>query len=433
MLVRKFEGDTVDEALKAVKRELGPDAIILKTQSGRKSPLGNFLSKKVEITAAVSEDDLKEKQKLDKVLSAEERTELYGKSSQKIKEITSSTRPRANSGYGNLGLNRAAAAPKAENDLDSFLRPETSSEPITEYREIPQEVEISQASPNTAAVNDELLNRIDNLEMRLAEFQLGQKKLTKGPFFQALEGLRILGVSEKVLQNLSKKYQFEKGPEDEDSGAIYDFILRELNSIISCKPLALASSSSEKPQVLSVLSEGACGQSSLLLKMAATYGNCEIIHYTSRKEEIKSVNSAEHFLGIKKHQAASGKELFSKIHQIHQNGKHALIEVELTHGEAPEQFKTILGIERAYKNSEIALCLSAIQSYAFNHHLIAKYKRAAQKVLLTHLDLCNDYSALMNLSFEHKEISYALFGSGPTLPSGLEEASAQKVIEGVFA
>lgn len=31
MFVKKFEADTLEEALKAVKLELGPDAIILKT------------------------------------------------------------------------------------------------------------------------------------------------------------------------------------------------------------------------------------------------------------------------------------------------------------------------------------------------------------------------------------------------------------------
>lgn len=31
MYVRKFEADTIEEALKDIKHELGPDAVILKT------------------------------------------------------------------------------------------------------------------------------------------------------------------------------------------------------------------------------------------------------------------------------------------------------------------------------------------------------------------------------------------------------------------
>ena len=35
MYVRKFEADSLDEALKTIKRDLGPDAIILKTVTNK--------------------------------------------------------------------------------------------------------------------------------------------------------------------------------------------------------------------------------------------------------------------------------------------------------------------------------------------------------------------------------------------------------------
>ena len=54
MYVRKFEADTIEEALKDIKRELGPDAIILKTLTN-KGLKGAFKKKRIEITAAISE------------------------------------------------------------------------------------------------------------------------------------------------------------------------------------------------------------------------------------------------------------------------------------------------------------------------------------------------------------------------------------------
>ena len=45
MFVKKFSADTLDEALKTVKKELGPDAIILKTTSNRGGK--GFLKKKI--------------------------------------------------------------------------------------------------------------------------------------------------------------------------------------------------------------------------------------------------------------------------------------------------------------------------------------------------------------------------------------------------
>ena len=54
MYVRKFEADSLEEALKSVKRELGPDAIILKTITN-KGLKGAFRKNRIEITAAISE------------------------------------------------------------------------------------------------------------------------------------------------------------------------------------------------------------------------------------------------------------------------------------------------------------------------------------------------------------------------------------------
>jgi len=86
MHVRKFEADTMDEALKAIKFELGPDAIIVKTVSnaGIKSA---FKKKKIEITAAISEDDFQKKKKLDRLLSDEQKNSLYQRQSQDIQKV----------------------------------------------------------------------------------------------------------------------------------------------------------------------------------------------------------------------------------------------------------------------------------------------------------------------------------------------------------
>ena len=85
MFVKKFEADTLEEALKAVKFELGPDAIILKTitNSGLK---GAFKKKRIEITAAISERSYEKKAKVDKVLNNDQKEALYQKPASSIKE-----------------------------------------------------------------------------------------------------------------------------------------------------------------------------------------------------------------------------------------------------------------------------------------------------------------------------------------------------------
>ena len=186
MFVKKFEADTLEEALKAVKFELGPDAIILKTitNNGLK---GAFKKKRIEITAAISEKSFEKKAKVDKVLNNDQKESLYQKPASSIKETITkyNGQPGQNSnsaGYGSMGLNKVVntlakgtaslgdittkTSSLIKNSLDDFLTDgeETSGfdldssddEPITysrsqnrgKYSEPPQEKPAPRASPS---------------------------------------------------------------------------------------------------------------------------------------------------------------------------------------------------------------------------------------------------------------------------------------------
>jgi flagellar biosynthesis protein FlhF len=106
MFVKKFEADTLEEALKAVKVELGPDAIILKTVTNN-GIKGAFKKKRIEITAAISEKSFEKKAKVDKVLNEDQKEAFYQKPASVIKEtITKYNGPETTSGYGMMGLNK---------------------------------------------------------------------------------------------------------------------------------------------------------------------------------------------------------------------------------------------------------------------------------------------------------------------------------------
>jgi flagellar biosynthesis protein FlhF len=108
MFVKKFEADTLEEALKAVKVELGPDAIILKTitNNGLK---GAFKKKRIEITAAISERSFEKKAKVDKVLNNEQKEAFYQKPATTIKDTITkynNNEAGAQGSYGSIGLNK---------------------------------------------------------------------------------------------------------------------------------------------------------------------------------------------------------------------------------------------------------------------------------------------------------------------------------------
>lgn len=143
MYVRKFEADTIEEALKDIKRELGPDAVILKTITN-KGLKGAFKKKKIEITAAISEKNYVRKAQVDTVLNDNQKDEFYNGSAGYIANMIDqheqsrdrNTNSRSNqqsgqsNGYGSAGLNRTVNSTKGiasqlktnlREGLDDFL------------------------------------------------------------------------------------------------------------------------------------------------------------------------------------------------------------------------------------------------------------------------------------------------------------------------
>lgn len=82
MQVKKYEAASVIEALKQVKEDLGPDAIILSTQEAKRSVTG---AKKFIVVAAVSETQLRKKQLAEKQLETVYKDKVQDQSAMKQK------------------------------------------------------------------------------------------------------------------------------------------------------------------------------------------------------------------------------------------------------------------------------------------------------------------------------------------------------------
>ena len=82
MQVKKYEASSVIEALKEVKRDLGPDAIVLSTQEAKRSVTG---AKKFIVVAAVSENQLKKKEMAEKQMESVYKDKVSEQSAMKQK------------------------------------------------------------------------------------------------------------------------------------------------------------------------------------------------------------------------------------------------------------------------------------------------------------------------------------------------------------
>ncbi|HLE00004.1 MAG TPA: flagellar biosynthesis protein FlhF [Bdellovibrionota bacterium] len=146
MQVKKFEAPTIQEALDNIKRELGPEAIILQTKKNKRG-FGLLSKASVEVTAAVSDRSIQKKnfvetrlpepnKALVKKLPASRQAELFDKYTQKHMARAQTTRDRvelSTKGAGAAALARAGSAPKGLIKIEPSSIEET---PITARRYI---------------------------------------------------------------------------------------------------------------------------------------------------------------------------------------------------------------------------------------------------------------------------------------------------------
>ena len=91
MHLRKFEADSMAEALKNIQETLGPDAVVLKTKTNKTATKGG--NKKIEVTAGISKlpGPSKKVQNLDEFLHVpkKEKETLLNRISQRIEQLES--------------------------------------------------------------------------------------------------------------------------------------------------------------------------------------------------------------------------------------------------------------------------------------------------------------------------------------------------------
>lgn len=273
MYVRKFEADTIEEALKDIKRELGPDAVILKTITN-KGLKGAFKKKKIEITAAISEKNYVRKAQVDTILDNNQKEEFYNGSAGYIANMidqhdlakekrsmnNTQTTQKGSQGYGSAGLNRTVNTTKGiasqiKEGLDDFLSLGEKEDRHSHSREFnfddemesarpmptaparqqapiarttpqsqaqpqmsqPQAAPVSRAAATTTKIIGEEMyekqkNKIDDLEKKLYELTKSFERIHKKEpigIYQLRTTLKSLDINEAYIQQLIKKGLFE--------------------------------------------------------------------------------------------------------------------------------------------------------------------------------------------------------------------------------
>lgn len=491
MYVRKFEADTIEEALKDIKRELGPDAVILKTITN-KGLKGAFKKKKIEITAAISEKNYVRKASVDTVLNENQKEEFYNGSAGYIANMidqhensrSNTSTSRSGNGYGNAGLNRQVSSTKGiasqiktelRAGLDDFLslgeredRHQRNSDfnfddeveasrPITQAprreaqaaqaaatprREV-QQAAVQQQAVNTQGsrlIGEEMYekqkSKIDDLEKKLFELTRSFERIHKKEpigIYQLRTTLRSLDINEIYIQQLIKKGLFELTESDvENADVVFEFALREMMTTVStAMPLFSSASVAKKPVITVFLSEASCGQSSMVQKIGTMKKDSVIIRNVTSVNEPKA-SFAEKLFGMNVIKAASIAEIVSECRKALEDGKCVFIDYKCNETESNDTKKFIDGLRRAFREVEVLITLSAIHTELYNRKVLGTYRSLSDGVVVSHLDACLNFGSLFNITQDIKDLPYKFFGTGEVVPDDLEAATAERILAGIF-
>lgn len=464
MYVRKFESDSIDGALKAVKQEFGPDAIILKTVTN-KGLKGALRKNKIEITAAISEKNYTKKSRVDTVLDEETKETFYQNNSSYIADMIdghSDNRDQGSKtnryeaklpGYNQMGLNKPVqtSRPDSASALDDFLNATSektgvetlrNEKPVEvqSYVERPQAPERSQVlerprerETQTPGLALEQQAKIDSLEKKVFELTRILERVQQNEpigVYQIRTTLRSLNINDHYINDIVKKATFELSKQDlEDTDVTFEFALREMLKDISTKmPLFTELKNKDVGTVSIVISDSSCGQTNALYKLAHMCSKSTVIQYCHENEKMFIPD----LLDLNVVKASSFAEIISAIRKGIDNRENVFVDFKDLHSDINEAKKFIDGVKRSFAKVEVLICLSSIHSEIYNRRVVNKLSSLADGLIINHLDLCLDYGALFNIAFEHAGLPITFFGTGPVVPDDIEPATGERLLAGMF-
>jgi flagellar biosynthesis protein FlhF len=452
MYIKKFEGETLDQVLKAVKMELGPDAIIIKTETNK--GIKGALSKKIKITAAIPEEDYRKKGRVDSVLSDSRRS-----------SATSS-----GSSYGNMSLNRSvrtnAAEEKsshanskyseAENHLANFLG--TAEEEVEEsYEEVvnnsvnyhreppaPQEsyfdtTEINYLKEKNLSLESLVRKQqeaIDSLNSKIQDIGssvslMHHDEMKRSSLGRLRSNLLSLDINESIIQGIIKKAQMTLNDvEINQEDTLCDFAYNELTNSIKVKmPFFSHTENKNKSTITVFVSEGATGQSSMCTKVAALADHSCLIRLSENDHTFAGV---EEFFKLEVISVKKISEIVSVCRQKFEEHKNIVVDLNGSLIQSDDVRSVIQSLHRFFGQVQCLVHLSAIHSEIYNRKILSKYSKICDGVSISHLDECLSAGSLINVHNAYSSLPLVFFGTGRTIPKDLELASAKRLISEIF-
>jgi flagellar biosynthesis protein FlhF len=305
MQIKKFEAPTIQEALDHIKRELGPEAIILQTKKNRKG-FGLMSSGSVEVTVAVSDRSLQKKtfaenriptEQREQVskLPAERQAEIYDKMVDKhLERMANKTEDQVSLSSGTAQSNTQAATSKKSLTATRYIdiedaggkaqisqkgrQAEEASENV--YRKPAPSSERKQNLEEELVLMKRMLTELksNQEESALATGGAGASALVPKPalatpaLLNAFEHLVVNGVDKFYAMQLIRSAQFTLGDKASESpDAVLDQLALEImeNAQVESLLEGLKAGTGEGPAIVAIVGPTGVGKTTTLAKIAS--------------------------------------------------------------------------------------------------------------------------------------------------------------------
>lgn len=448
MQVKKFEAPTIQEALEAVKKELGPEAIILQTKKHKKG--FGFLAKSVvQVTAAVSErslhkikitdDRLPEKTRSAvKKLPAQKQAEIYDKNLQKHLKKATAVREMVT-----LGKPAKPVTATRYIDIDDSDRP-LNPETILASGSLPSSVSSEKLKLETElkeirGILEELRNSQKMIQIRPEKMPVSE--MTPASDNQILqeifEELVVNGVDKKYSLALIREVVNEIGMSRiADRELVEDELAQQImNSVeIGKSPTQFenARNNGGGPQVLALIGPTGSGKTTTAAKIAAEAViqkklQVGLINYDGAKiSGFEQLASYARIFNLPFRSAQSEADLDAALKDF-QSLDLAIID---TMGRPQREMSSLnqdFNVLKKIPKLITYLTLSVITRDQELYEMFSRYSHfRPQGLILSRIDEASLYGSIFNIAQKSKQ-PLVYFTTGQRVPEDIEFASRERV------
>lgn len=392
MRIKRYEASTIQEALVKVKKDLGPEAVILYTKTFRKGGiLGFFGTPMAEITAGVDlnllDDMAKRKGISREAPSVSERELLTGK----ISDVSKLAQPTSFAG----SLDSARVKAKA---LQRELNEMKTSSAFSVTRDLSQADSAALLSEGFARLKKKLIRQ------EVEEFLI--QKIVKGM------------ISEKI------------DPDKNDE--VFNWLNRFVSAAIKvAPPMPL----SRFQKVIAFVGPTGVGKTTTIAKLGARFSLMEqkrVVMVTADTYRIAATEQLKTYgriMGIPVEVADSADDMTGILNK-YKNMDVVLVDTAGRSPSSDEQLEELKKFVAQSQPDEIHLVLSATTKYFDMIRIIERFGAAVpiNRMIFTKLDETRFYGAFVNL-MNNFQIPLAYYAAGQNVPDDLEVPEARTLAE----